>query len=57
MFLIPYRYALSLRIGPRKKLRSRNMVLGAVAGAADAIPASSGGGVGRERAWGGPGVP
>jgi hypothetical protein len=43
-FLIPYKYALSLQISPRKELRSCNVVLGAVAGAGGAIPASSGAG-------------
>jgi hypothetical protein len=33
------------------------VVLGAAAGAGGEIPASSGGGVGQGRAWGGPGVP
>jgi hypothetical protein len=52
-----YKYTLTLRISPQKELRSRNVVLGAAADAGGEIPASSGGGVGRGRAWGGPGVP
>jgi hypothetical protein len=41
-----YKYTLTLRINPQKELRSCNVVLGAVAGAGGAIPASSGVGVG-----------
>jgi hypothetical protein len=52
-----YKYTLTLRVSPQKELRSRNVVLGAAAGAGGEIPASSGGGVGQGRAWGGPGVP
>jgi hypothetical protein len=45
-----------LQAGPRKELRSRNVVLGAAVGAGGAILASSGGRFGRGRAWGDPGV-
>jgi hypothetical protein len=43
-----YKYTLTLWISPQKELRSCNVVLGAVAGAGGAIPASSGVGVGQE---------
>jgi hypothetical protein len=52
-----YKYALTLRISLQKELRSRNVVLGAAGGAGGGIPARSGSGVGRGRAWGGPQVP
>jgi hypothetical protein len=47
-----YKYALNLWIRPHNEQRSRNVVLGAAAGAGGEIPASSGGGVDRGRAWG-----
>jgi hypothetical protein len=49
--------ALLLRINPQNFSSPRNMAPGAVVGAGGGIPVRSGGGVGRGRAWGGPGVP
>jgi hypothetical protein len=55
--LIPYRNTLGLRLGPQKDLGPRNVVLGAVASAADTIPARPAALVMRERVRGGPRVP